>query len=433
MEVIRIEDILTKGLEEKKIKLKGWVANKRSSGGILFLILRDGTGFIQATVKKNEVDEAIFKELSHANIESTVEVEGIVKKDKRAPSGYELQVLGGKILFKSEPHYPLQKQKMGVDYLLDNRHLWIRSEKMLRIMKVRSKTLEIAREWFKENGFIEVHPPIIVSASCEGGSTLFEVNYFGKKAYLTQSWQLYGEAFIQAFGKCYTIAPSFRAEKSRTRRHLTEYWHLEAEMPFCDMECLIKTEEEFLTYVLHKLAETIPKDLEFFGRDPEYFKNIKAPFPRITYTEAVELLKKDGMQIEWGEDFGADEERQLTTHFKTPFFVTHYPRKAKAFYHKPDPKNPEVTLSVDMLAPEGYGEIIGSGERIETYEELMKRIKENNLNPADYKWYLDLRKWGAVQHSGFGLGIERLIMWICRLDHIRDAIAFPRLINRVYP
>lgn len=417
----------------REVKLKGWIHNKRSSGGILFLILSDGTGYIQVTAKKDKIGEKRFDELEHATLESTVEIDGIAREDKRAPDGYEVEAKDIKILFKAQEEFPIQKKSMGADYLLDNRHLWIRSKKMHNIFIVRAKVLEAAREWFKNNGFTEVHVPTIISAACEGGSTLFEIKYFDKKAYLTQSWQLYGEAMISSMGKCYTIAPSFRAEKSRTRRHLTEYWHLEAEMPFCDVECLMKIEEELISFVVQKVAKECEKELKELGRDPKELLKVKAPFKKITYVQAIETLKKYGVKIDFGGDLGAEEEKILTEHFDVPFFVTHYPKNIKAFYHKPDPKNPEVTLSVDMLAPEGYGEIIGSGERIESYEQLMERIREEKLNPKDYAWYLDLRKWGACQHSGFGLGIERIVMWLCKLKHIRDAIAFPRLLNRIYP
>jgi asparaginyl-tRNA synthetase len=304
---------------------------------------------------------------------------------------------------------------------------------MNRILRVRAKVLEAAREWFKENGFIEVQVPIIVGAACEGGSTLFELKYFDSKAYLTQSWQLYGEAMIFGFGKCYTIAPSFRAEKSRTRRHLTEFWHLEAEMPFCDFEGLMKIEEELVWFILQKIARECSTELKELGRNPEDLLKMKPPFPRIRYEEAIKILQEKGVNVKYGDDLGADEEKVLALQFDRPFFVTHFPKGIKAFYHKPDPNQPDVTLSVDVLAPEGYGEIIGSGERIESYEELMKRIEEEKLDVSAYQWYLDLRKFGSVQHAGFGLGIERFVMWVCKLKHIRDATAFPRLINRIYP
>jgi len=419
--------------KEGKFSIHGWLHGKRSSGGIQFLIIRDGTGFIQCTLKKDAVDKKTFDEIDKLPMESVLEIEGSVKKDPRAPYGCELGIEKIKVLTKAQEDFPISKKFHGPDFLLDHRHLWIRSKKMHFIMKIRSKVLEAAREWFKEHSYLEVQVPTIVSAACEGGSTLFEVKYFDSKAFLTQSWQLYGEAMIFGFGRCYTVAPSFRAEKSRTRRHLTEYWHLEAEMPFCDFEGLMKVEEELITFILHKIAEECETELKEVGRDSKDLLKVKTPFPRIRYEEAIKILQKKGVKIEYGDDLGADEERVLALQFDVPFFVTHFPKGIKAFYHKPDPKDPKVTLSVDLLAPEGYGEIIGSGERIESYEDLMKRIKEEKLEPKDYAWYLDLRKFGSIPHAGFGLGIERTVMWVCKLKHIRDAIAFPRLINRIYP
>ncbi|MEM5879362.1 MAG: asparagine--tRNA ligase [Candidatus Aenigmatarchaeota archaeon] len=426
---------ISKILEGKggEVEVEGWLHNKRSSGGILFLIVRDGTGFIQCTLRKDQTDEKTFDEIERLPLESAVEIFGTVRKDERAPYGYEIVVKKINVLSKAMEGFPIGKKYHGPEFLLDNRHFWIRSKKMNRILRVRAKILEAAREWFKENGFLEVQVPIIVGAACEGGSTLFELKYFDSKAYLTQSWQLYGEAMIFGFGKCYTIAPSFRAEKSRTRRHLTEFWHLEAEMPFCGFEELMKIEEELVAFILQKVAKECSLELKELGRNPEDLLKMKPPFPRVRYEEAIKILQEKGVKIEYGDDLGADEERVLALHFDKPFFVTHFPKGIKAFYHKPDPSNPNVTLSVDMLAPEGYGEIIGSGERIESFEELMKRIEEEKLDASAYQWYLDLRKFGSVQHAGFGLGIERIVMWICKLKHIRDATAFPRLVNRVYP
>ncbi len=414
-----------------KISVHGWIHNKRSSGGVAFWILRDGTGLIQCTLRKDSVKN--FDELENLPQESVVEIFGEAKKDPRAPEGYEISVTSVKILSKAAEEFPIGRKEHGPEFLMDNRHFWLRSREMLAITRIRAKVLQAAREWFDKNGFIEVHTPIIVGAAVEGGSTLFPVNYFGQKAYLSQSWQLYGEAYIAAVGKCYTLAPSFRAEKSRTRRHLTEYWHMEAEASFCDLEEIMKVEEELITYIAQKVAKELPEDLKFFGRTPQDLLKIKTPYKRITYDEAVEILKKSGVKFSWGDDMGADEEKILANKFEQPFFVTHYPKGVKAFYHKPDSKNPKVTLSNDLLAPEGYGEIIGSGERIDDYNELMKSLKERKMNPKDYEFYLNLRKWGTVQHSGFGLGIERLVMWLAHLEHIRDAIAFPRLINRVTP
>jgi asparaginyl-tRNA synthetase len=415
------------------VAIRGWLHHKRSSGGVLFLLIRDGTGFIQCTIKKEDFEESFYKQIEKLPVESVVEIKGISKKDKRAPGGYEIGVKKIKIVQKAKEKFPIAKKYHGPSFLLDHRHLWLRSRKMFLILKVRSEVLKIAREWFETHGYKEFHAPIFTSSACEGGATLFPVKYFDRKAYLTQSWQLYAEAAIASLGKIYTIAPSFRAEKSRTRRHLTEYWHLEAEIPFCDFKQLMKIEEEFITHLCHEIAKRCEKELKELGRDPKDLLKVKPPFPRITYTKAIKILQKEGMKIKWGEDLGADEERVLAKKFDIPFFVTHYPKGVKAFYHKIDPKDKRVTLSVDLLAPEGYGEIIGSGEREDDYEILLKRIKEEKLKPKDYEWYLDLRKWGSVPHSGFGLGVERFIMWICKLDHIRDAIAFPRLLKRVYP
>jgi asparaginyl-tRNA synthetase len=426
-----VSEVLTG--KEGKFSIHGWLHGKRSSGGIQFLIIRDGTGFIQCTLKKDAVDKKTFEEIEKLPVESALEISGAARKESRAPYGYELAIEKIKVLSKAQEDFPISKKYHGPDFLLDHRHLWLRSKKMHLIMKIRAKVLEAAREWFKSHGYLEVQVPTIVGAACEGGSTLFELKYFDRKAYLTQSWQLYGEAMVFGFGRCYTIAPSFRAEKSRTRRHLTEYWHLEAEMPFCGFEELMKIEEEFVTFIVHKIVKECEKELKELGRDPKELLKVKTPFPRVRYEEAIEILQKKGVKIKYGEDMGADEERVLALQFDSPFFVTHFPKGIKAFYHKPDPEDPKVTLSVDMMAPEGYGEIIGSGERIESYEDLMKRIKEEKLDPRDYAWYLDLRKFGSVQHAGFGLGIERIVMWICKLKHIRDAVAFPRLINRIYP
>ncbi len=430
MELSEIKEIL-RG-KEGKVLIRGWLHHRRSSGGILFVLIRDGSGIIQCTFKKNELGEK-FEEIEKLPVESVLEIEGEARKDERAPGGYEIKGESFKIISKAEEGFPIAKKYHGPDFLLNYRHLWLRSEKMQTILRFRAKFLKFAREWFDKNGFTEFHSPIFTAAACEGGSTLFPVKYFDKEVYLTQSWQLYAEAGIASLGKIYTIAPSFRAEKSRTRRHLTEFWHLEAEMPFCDFECLIETIEDFITYVCHKLAEEAKEELKKFGRKEEDLLKIKKPFPRITYSQAIEILKKEGIEIEFGDDFGADEEKVLTKHFDVPFFVTHFPKGVKAFYHKPDPKDPRFTLSVDLLAPEGYGEIIGAGERIEDLNVLLERIKEEKLDPKNYEWYIDLRRYGSVKHAGFGLGVERTICWILKLKHIRDAIPFPRLINRVYP
>jgi asparaginyl-tRNA synthetase len=417
--------------KEGESEIKGWIHAKRSSGGIIFLILRE-RGYVQVVVRKDKVKN--FEEIEKLPLESVIKIKGKMKKDDRSPFGWEVEAEEIEILSKAKPDFPfMRKHKFNVDHIFKYRHLWLRSQKMFLILKIRSEVLNFIRKWFIENGYWEFQAPIFTASACEGGATLFEVNYFGKKVYLTQSWQLYAEAAIASLGKIFTIAPSFRAEKSRTRRHLTEYWHVEAEIPFCELDCLMKEEENFISFVCQEIARNCKEELKFFNRDPKDLMKVEPPFPRITYTEAIEILQQKGVNVEWGEDLGADEERILTQEFDIPFFVTHYPKQAKAFYHKVDRSNPKVTLSVDMLAPEGYGEIIGSGVREDDYEILLQRIKEEGLDSKNYEWYLDLRKYGSIPHAGFGLGLERLLMWICKLKHIREAIAFPRTINRIYP
>jgi len=431
-DLVTVRKILAGGTDSARVRLRGWLHNRRSSGGILFVIVRDGTGFLQCTAKKDQLGEK-FSEVEALPLESTVEVEGEVTRDPRAPRGYELRITDLQVLQRSHEDFPIAKKYHGPDFLLDNRHFWIRSKKMQTILRVRALLIEESRRWLKDHGYLEVQVPILVSAAVEGGSTLFEVKYFDEKAYLTQSWQLYAEAMIASLGKIYTLAPSFRAEKSRTRRHLTEYWHLELEEPWLDLEGLIKVEQELLLHICHQVAAQASEELKELGRDSDELASLKAPLPTITYDRAVELIRKSDSSFEWGTDLGYNQEKILTKDFATPFFVTHYPKGVKAFYHMPDPNRPEVTLSVDLLAPEGYGEITGGGQRIHDYEQLMQRINEEQLNPEHYSWYLDLRKYGTVPHSGFGMGIERSVAWICKLKHIRDAAAFPRLMNRLRP
>jgi asparaginyl-tRNA synthetase len=427
-----VRKILAGDTDSTRVKLRGWLHNRRSSGGILFLIIRDGTGFLQCTAKKDQLGEK-FSEIEALPLESTVELEGEVVRDPRAPRGYELRITDVLVLHRSLEDFPIAKKYHGPEFLLDNRHFWIRSKKMQTILRVRALVIDESRRWLKEHGYMEVQVPILVSAAVEGGSTLFEVKYFDEKAYLTQSWQLYAEAMIASLGKIYTLAPSFRAEKSRTRRHLTEFWQLELEEPWLDLEGLIKVEEGLLLHICHEVAAQAREELKELGRDPDELTSLKPPLPTITYDKAIELIQKADSSFKWGTDLGYNQEKILTKDFTTPFFVTHYPKGVKAFYHMPDPKRPEVTLSVDLLAPEGYGEITGGGQRIHDYEQLMHRIDEEHLNPKDYSWYLDLRKYGTVPHSGFGMGIERTLTWICKLKHIRDAAAFPRLMNRLRP
>ena len=430
---VDISSILSGSHSGQKVRIRGWIDNMRSSGGIHFLQVRDGTGIIQCTMKKGRVEEEKFEEARNLTQESSLQLAGAVREGRRALGGYEMQVEDMNIVSLAAEGYPIAKKYHGPEFLLDHRHLWIRNRKMQKVLRLRAKFLEAAREWFQLNGYTEFHSPIFITAACEGGSTLFNVKYFDMDAYLSQSWQLYAEAAIASLGRIYTIAPSFRAEKSRTRRHLTEYWHLEAEAPWCDLDCIMKVQEELMAHIFGALSETVPKELEAFGRSPEELANIQPPFEKVPYDEVVDILAKKGIQFRWGDDLGWMEEKQLTEEFDKPFFVTQFPIGVKAFYHKPDLKRADVTLSADLLAPEGYGEITGGGQRIDDLNELLRRMDEENLNPKDYEWYIDLRRYGSVPHSGFGLGVERTVAWICKLEHIRDAIAFPRLINRVYP
>jgi len=427
-----IGDILAGKWSGGELRIRGWLHNARSGGGIRFLLIRDGTGVLQCTLKKDQVPAELFERIGALPLESTLELLGKVRPDSRAPGGYELSVANAQILSVAKDDFPIGKKSHGPDFLLNNRHLWIRSQKMQTILRVRAKLLEAAREWLTAEGWTEAHAPTLITAACEGGSTLFEVKYFDSNAYLTQSWQLYAEAMIASLGRIYTIQPSFRAEHSRTRRHLTEYWHLELEAPWYGLKEIMETAESLVSHIACTVADEVADKLRHLGRDPERLK-VKPPFPRLTYDEAITKLNELDIETAWGEDLTWEKEQHLSALFDRPFFVTHYPRKAKAFYHKPDPARPEVTLSADMLAPERYGEIIGGGERIDDLEELVMRMDEDGLNTKDYSWYLDLRKYGSVPHAGFGLGIERTLVWICGLKHIRDAIPFPRLVNRIYP
>ncbi len=430
---VRIEEILKGKFTGKNVSIRGWIYNKRSSGSIIFLLIRDGTDVIQATVKKDRVDKEVFEIADKLTQESSVEVSGEVVEDKRAPGGYELKVDKIKVYQIAESPYPLGKKSHGIDFLLNNRHLWIRSPRQAAILKVRHTVVNSIRQFLNENGFVLVDAPIFTPSACEGTTTLFETEYFGRKAYLSQSGQLYMEAAIFVFGKVYCFGPTFRAEKSRTRRHLTEFWMVEPEIAFANLEDLMKIEEELVTHIVKSVLEKNEKDLKLLGRDISKLKIVEPPFPRISYTEALDILKKHGIELEWGEDFGAPHERIISLEFDKPVIVHRYPAKAKAFYMQPDPENPEVVLCNDMLAPEGHGEIITGSERIWDLELLKKKIKEFKLPEEAYKWYLDLRRYGSVPHAGFGLGIERTIKWICNLDHIREAIPFPRTITRLYP
>ncbi len=417
----------------ENVRIRGWLHNTRSSGGMIFLTIRDGTGHLQCILKRDVLDAGQFSEAEKLVPESTLDLQGVVRSDPRAPRGHELQVERIIVLHRPTEEFPIAKKFHTPRFLLDKRHLWIRSQKMQMIIRIRSQWLHAARSWLKAHNYTETQMPILITAAVEGGSTLFPVKYFDTNAYLTQSWQLYAEATIASLGKIYTIAPSFRAERSRTTRHLTEYWHLEAEAPWFGLDDIMKVEEELLSSICQDVAENCTAEITHLGRKVEYLRQIKPPFPRISYDKAIELLQREGVPIEWGDDMGWKEEKVLSLRFDTPFFVTHYPKGIKAFYHMPDPNRPNVTLSADLLAPEGYGEISGGGQRIHELNELLTRIKEENLDPKAYEWYIDLRKFGSVPHSGFGMGVERALSWMLKLKHIRDATLFPRTINRIYP
>jgi asparaginyl-tRNA synthetase len=417
----------------KEVIIRGWMFNKRSSGAICFLQLRDGTGRVQGVVVKGEVEDSVFELAERLTIESSVEITGVVREDKRAPGGYELTVKGIKAIQIADEDYPIQKKEHGVDFLLTNRHLWLRSERQINILRIRAFIMRKSCDFFDERGFIKVDTPILTPSSCEGTTELFETDYFGEKVYLAQSGQLYNEATIMAFGKTYCFGPTFRAEKSKTRRHCMEFWMLEPEMAFYGLDENMALQEEYISYLIGQVLKQQKKELELLERDVSPLERVKPPFPRITYREAIERLKSSGVAIEFGDVLGADEETELSGQFDRPFFVHHFPAKQKAFYMKRDPDDETLSLSVDLLAPEGYGEIIGGGVREDNIELLRQRMKEEGLSEEPFRWYLDLRRYGSVPHSGFGLGIERTLMWICSLHHIREALPFPRLLGRVYP
>jgi asparaginyl-tRNA synthetase len=426
-----INTVFAQKLEGKEVSIRGWIYRHRTSGNMVFAVIRDATGLIQATVKKDKVPENDWKGSNDAYVESSIIVKGVVKKDDRAPGGYEIQATGFKLVSRGEP-FPISKD-LSDEFLLDIRHLWVRSQKMTSIMKARHHIVNYLRDFFEEEEFYEIAPPIITKSGCEGGATLFEMDYFGDKAYLTQSSQMYAEVFIYALGKVYVFAPSFRAEKSRTIRHLAEYWHLEPEMAYYDHEMNMGLQEKMVEYVVQKMLKEQPELLKACGRDPLDLEKVQGPFEKMEYKDAVDRVNELGGKMEWGEDFGADEEALLTKELDKPMFVHKYPKDIKAFYMKEDPKNPELVLNNDLLAPRGHGEIIGGSERIWDHDELVTKMKAQNLKMEDYQWYVDLRKYGSVPHSGFGLGVERFVKWMLNINHIRDTIPFPRTITRCYP
>ena len=419
----------------QQVTVEGWLYNHRESGKILFPIFRDGTGLMQGVVVKSAVPPELFEKARTLTQESSLRVTGEVRAEPRAPGGYELGVTGLEIiqLVPADQPYPITPKEHGVEFLMDHRHLWLRSSRQRAILGVRHQIIRACRDFFDDRGFILVDTPILTPSACEGTTTLFEVDYFDQKAYLAQSGQLYSEAAIMSVGKSYCFGPTFRAEKSKTRRHLMEFWMVEPEVAFAGLDDVMQLAEDLVAGVIQRVLEKCRPELETLGRDVSKLERCTGPFPRITYDEAVRILKEKGSEIEWGGDFGGTDETLLAENFDRPVMVHRYPSQVKAFYMKPDPQHPELALCVDVLAPEGYGEIIGGSERLADYDLLVKRMEEANLPRQAFEWYLDLRRYGSVPHGGFGMGIERVVAWICGLDHVRETIPFPRMLNRLTP
>ena len=427
--------------EGQAVTIRGWLYNLRESGKLLFPQFRDGSGIIQGVVPKNAVSPKVFDAIKTLTQESSVIVEGKVRADKRAHGGYELDVANVQVVQRvpeSSP-YPITPKEHGTDFLMEHRHLWVRSQRQAAILRVRAEIIKAARDFFDERGFTLTDPPIITPAACEGTTTLFPVDYFDEQAFLTQSGQLYVEATAMALGKVYSFGPTFRAEKSKTRRHLTEFWMVEPEVAYADLDDVMELAEGMITFMVKRCLEKRRGDLQTIGRDISKLEKIEAPFPRISYDDAVKNLQEGHAQgkletkFEWGGDLGSPDETYLSAQFDKPVMVHRYPAKIKAFYMEPDPQRPELALCVDVLAPEGYGEIIGGSQRMASYELLLQRIHEHGLPEEAFKWYLDLRKFGSVPHGGFGMGIERAVAWICGLEHVRETIPFPRMLYRLYP
>jgi asparaginyl-tRNA synthetase len=425
----------------QSVTIRGWLYNLRESGKLLFPQFRDGSGIIQGVVPKNAVTPEVFDAIKTLTQESSVIVEGKVRADKRAPGGYELDVANVQVLQRvpeSDP-YPITPKEHGTDFLMEHRHLWVRSQRQAAILRVRAEIIKAARDFFDERGFTLTDPPIITPAACEGTSTLFPVDYFDEQAFLTQSGQLYVEATAMALGKVYSFGPTFRAEKSKTRRHLTEFWMVEPEVAYAQLDDVMELAEGLISFIVKRCLEKRRADLQTIGRDISKLEKIETPFPRISYDDAVKNLQEGHAKgaleskFEWGGDLGSPDETYLSAQFDKPVMVHRYPAKVKAFYMEPDPQRPELALCVDVLAPEGYGEIIGGSQRMASHELLLQRIHEHGLPEEAFKWYLDLRKFGSVPHGGFGMGIERAVAWICGLEHVRETIPFPRMLYRLYP
>jgi asparaginyl-tRNA synthetase len=428
---VYIEDIAAHVGQD--ITIKGWLHNRRSSGKIHFLILRDGTGFIQAVMSKAAVGDELFKAADHLSQETSIVVDGTARADARAPGGHEIDVRGFTVVGESH-EYPITPKEHGVDYLLDRRHLWIRSERQQAILRIRHEIIDAIRDFFNQRGFILADTPIFTPAACEGTTTLFPAQYFeDQTAYLTQSGQLYNEANAMALGRVYCFGPTFRAEKSKTRRHLTEFWMVEPEMAYADLDDVMNLAEALIVSVVGRVLDARRRELAVLARDVARLEAVKAPFPRISYDEAIKRLQAKGLPIEWGGDFGGPDETALSSEYDRPVMVHRFPAAIKAFYMKPDPDRAELALGVDVLAPEGYGEIVGGGERLADLALLTERLKAHNLPQEAFEWYLDLRRYGSVPHGGFGMGVERVVAWICGLEHVRETIPYPRMLYRLYP
>ncbi len=434
MAVVAIEEVARH--EGEEVTLQGWLYNLRESGKILFPLFRDGTGLLQGVVSKAEVTPAVWETARALTQESSLRVHGRIRREPRAPGGYEIVVTGIEVLQRvpEATPYPIALKEHGPDFLLSHRHLWVRSPRQAALLRVRHEVIRAIREFFDSRGFILTDAPILTPAACEGTTTLFELEYFDLgKAYLTQSGQLYVEATAAALGKVYCFGPTFRAEKSKTRRHLTEFWMVEPEVAYATLDDLMKLGEDLVTHTVQAVLARRARELETLERDTAKLAHIEPPFPRLRYDDAVKLLREHGSQIEWGDDLGGADETTLSKHYEKPVIVHRYPAKAKAFYMEPDPENPELALCMDMIAPEGYGEIIGGSQRVSDYNLLLNRIREQKLPEEAFQWYLDLRRWGSVPHGGFGLGVERTVAWIAGIEHVRETIPFPRLLYRIYP
>jgi asparaginyl-tRNA synthetase len=415
-----------------EVELPGWVDNKRSSGKIAFLQIRTAGGVVQAVASRAELPAGDWEQIERATQESTVRVRGKVKEDRRAPSGVEIQLQGFTLLFLTQD-FPITPKEHGTAFLMEHRHLWLRSARQRAALRVRGEVEQAIRDFFYERDFTLIDSPILTPAACEGTSTLFETDYFGDKAYLSQSGQLYLEPAAAALGKVYCFGPTFRAEKSKTRRHLMEFWMVEPEVAFLEFDGLCRLAEEFVCSLTSRVLDRCREELKALERDTARLERVAGPFPRVTYSEAIELLRQAGSAIEWGQDFGGDEETLLASRFERPLLVTHFPASFKAFYMQPAPDNPDVVLGLDLLAPEGYGEIIGGSQRIHDHDLLLARIEQHHLPVAAFQWYLDVRKFGAFPHSGFGMGIERFVAWMCGLTHLRETIPYPRMLYKIYP